>query len=125
MEPEKSIEDDKVFWLDDLSWFTLGFSCWIIPKIVFWYLDFLAVFELLDMFYEQICLERFRGIKILELFSLKLYIEMFWKLCIRVIVHIVGDSINPICSKSFDDFFSEIAFSRTASANEINEIHSL
>lgn len=125
MEPEKSIEDDKVFWFDDFSWFTLGFPSRVIPKVILWDLYFLSVFKSINMFNEKGSLKCFWSIKIFKFLSFKINIEICWKLCIRIVIHIVGDGIHPLRSKSFDDFFSEIAFSRAASADEVNEVHKL
>lgn len=124
-ESEKPIKNDKVFWFDDFSGLSLRLTSWVISKVIAWYLNFFTIFELFYMSYEEVSLQSLWRIKIFKCISFKLDIEAFGKTVMRVIIHIHRDSIDTICSKHFNDFLCEISFSRTASADEIYEVHIL
>lgn len=124
-ESEKTVKDDKILWLYYFPRLSLCFPSWITSEIIFWYLYLLSIFELFDVSDEKICLESFWRVKIFKFISFKFYMKTFWELIMGIIIHVHGYGIDPVCSKSFDDFFGKIAFSRTASADEINEIHIL
>lgn len=109
-EAEEAIEDDEVPRLDDFSWLSLGFPGGIIPEIVLRDLHLLSVLERFNMLDEQRGLERFRCIEILESLALEIDVEVFRKSRIRIIVHVIGDSVDAVCSKCFDDLLCEISF---------------